>query len=110
MILPLFGGMSEIELMNAVLGRPKVDGPELVQETFRATAPPGDFTAAWTKLLRDGFTSHIALKDKPPTFNSNNAGGVAHTLWTTVPNPTLDSRSEEHTSELQSLRHLVCRL
>ena len=91
MILPLFGGMSEIELMNAVLGRPKVDGPELVQETFRATAPPGDFTAAWTKLLRDGFTSHIALKDKPPTFNSNNAGGVAHTLWTTVPNPTLDS-------------------
>src|ERR1035438_5497361 len=24
--------------------------------------------------------------------------------------PTLQSRSEEHTSELQSLRHLVCRL
>src|SRR5437899_8828715 len=24
--------------------------------------------------------------------------------------PPLDSRSEEHTSELQSLRHLVCRL
>ncbi|MEY2499149.1 MAG: hypothetical protein QOD12_2705, partial [Verrucomicrobiota bacterium] len=91
MILPLFGGVSEIELMNMVLGRPKVEGPELVQETFRATAPPGDLAVAWTKLLRDGFASHVALKDKPPTFNANNAGGVAHTLWTTVPNPTLDS-------------------
>ncbi len=91
MILPLFGGMSEIELMNAVLGGPKIDGPELVQETFRASAPPGDFQTAWSQLLRDGFATHIALKEKPPTFNSNNAGGVAHTLWATAPNPTLDA-------------------
>jgi len=34
MILPLFGGLSEIELMNMLLGGPKVEGPELVQETF----------------------------------------------------------------------------
>jgi MoCo/4Fe-4S cofactor protein with predicted Tat translocation signal len=91
MILPLFGGMSELELMNAVLGAQKVEGPELVQETFRASAPPGDFETAWTQLLRDGFATHIALKEKPPTFNSNNAGGVAHTLWATAPNPTLDA-------------------
>jgi molybdopterin-containing oxidoreductase family iron-sulfur binding subunit len=91
MILPLFGGMSELELMNAVLGAPKVEGPELVQETFRASAPPGDFQTAWSQLLRDGFATHVALKEKPPTFNSNNAGGVAHTLWATAPNPTLDA-------------------
>jgi molybdopterin-containing oxidoreductase family iron-sulfur binding subunit len=91
MILPLFGGMSELDLMNAVLGKPKVEGPELVQETFRASAPPGDFQSAWTQLLRDGFATHVALKEKPPTFNSNNAGGVAHTLWATAPNPTLDA-------------------
>ena len=91
MILPLFGGMSEIELMNLLLGGPKIEGPELVQETFRASAPPGDFQTAWSQLLRDGFASHVALKDKPPTFNSNNAGGVAHTLWATAPNPTLDA-------------------
>ncbi len=91
MILPLFGGLSEIELMNAVLGAPKMDGPELVQETFRATAPPGDFATAWSRLLRDGFASHVTLKDKPPTFNANNAGGVAHTLWAPPPTPTLDS-------------------
>ena len=91
MILPLFGGLSEIELMNAVLGGPKSDGPELVQETFRASAPPGDFATAWSRLLRDGFASHVALKDKPPAFNANNAGGVAHTLWAPAPTPTLDS-------------------
>jgi MoCo/4Fe-4S cofactor protein with predicted Tat translocation signal len=91
MILPLFGGLSEIELMNAVLGARKPEGPELVQETFRASAPPGDFAAAWSRFLRDGFASHIALKDKPPTFNANNAGGVAHTLWAPPPVPTLDS-------------------
>jgi MoCo/4Fe-4S cofactor protein with predicted Tat translocation signal len=91
MILPLFDGLSEIELMNALLGGPKVEGPELVQETFRATAPPGDFPTAWSHLLRDGFTSHIELKDKVPAFNSNNAGGVAHTLWAPSAPPTLDS-------------------
>ncbi|HKP93784.1 MAG TPA: TAT-variant-translocated molybdopterin oxidoreductase, partial [Chthoniobacterales bacterium] len=91
MILPLFGGMSELDLINAVLGRPKVEGPEMIQETFRASAPPGDFQTAWSQLLRDGFATHIALKEKPPTFNSNNAGGVAHTLWSTPPNPTLDA-------------------
>src|SRR2546423_8558559 len=88
MILPLFGGMSELDLMNAVLDRPKIEGPELVQETFRASAPPGDFQTAWSQLLRDGFATHLPLKEKPPTFNSNNAGGVAHTLWRTAPNPT----------------------
>jgi MoCo/4Fe-4S cofactor protein with predicted Tat translocation signal len=91
MILPLFGGLSELDLMNALLGVPKVDGPELVQETFRATAPPGDFATAWSRLLRDGFATHVALKDKPPTFNSNNAGGVAHTLWAPPPAPTPNS-------------------
>src|SRR4051812_37103667 len=91
MILPLFGGMSELDFMNAVLGKPKVEGPDLIQETFRASAPPGDFQTAWTQLLRDGFATHIALKEKPPTFNSNNAGGVAHTLWTSAPNPTPDA-------------------
>src|SRR5436853_1761995 len=34
-------------------------------------------------------------------------GGVAEINYTLIPS---GSRSEEHTSELQSLRHLVCRL
>ncbi|MDQ6939137.1 MAG: TAT-variant-translocated molybdopterin oxidoreductase [Verrucomicrobiota bacterium] len=91
MILPLYGGLSEIELINHLLGGPKIEGPELVQETFRGSNPPGDFDTAWSQLLRDGFASHVKLEDKPPKFNSNAAGGVAHTLWTAPPAPTPDS-------------------
>ncbi|HEY0368950.1 MAG TPA: 4Fe-4S dicluster domain-containing protein, partial [Chthoniobacterales bacterium] len=91
LIMPLFGGMSDIQILNLVLGRPHVEGPELVQDTFRASAPPGDPAAAWSNLLRDGFATHIPLQDKPPTFNGNNAGGIAHNLWTSAPAPTPDA-------------------
>ncbi len=95
MILPLFGGLSEIELMNMLLGGPKVEGPELVQETFRATAPPGDFQTAWAQLLRDGFAAHIHLVDRPPSFNSNTAGILAHNLWGGGPPPAPTVNSPE---------------
>jgi len=92
MILPLFDGVSEIELLWSLLGQPKADGPQLVQETFRATAPPGDLETAWSKFLHDGYASHERLTDQPPKFNGNSAGGVAHTLWSNeMPAPTKDS-------------------
>jgi MoCo/4Fe-4S cofactor protein with predicted Tat translocation signal len=92
MILPLFGGMSELDLLCTLLGQSKVEGPQLVQETFRATAPPGDFETAWSKFLHDGFATHLPPKDQPPKFNGNSAGGVAHTLWSEDAHaPTKDS-------------------
>src|SRR5437879_4013284 len=93
MIIPLFGGLSEVELMNMLLGGPKVEGPKLVQETFRATAPPGDFETAWSRFLRDGFAAHIQLVDRPPSFNANTAGALAHNLWGAGPPsaPTVNS-------------------
>jgi MoCo/4Fe-4S cofactor protein with predicted Tat translocation signal len=92
MILPLFDGLSEIELLSTLLGQPKVDGPQLVQETFRATSPPGDFETAWNKFLHDGFATHLPVQNQPPKFNGNSAGGVAHTLWNNeTPVPTKDS-------------------
>src|SRR5205823_4522368 len=91
MILPLFGGLSEIEILNALLGRPKVEGPELIQETFRATKPAGDFQTAWSKFLHDGSASHVALHDRPATFNSGGAGGPAKQLWSESPLPTAES-------------------
>ena len=91
MILPLFGGLSEIELMSALLGRPKVEGPELVQETFRATKPPGDFPTAWSTFLRDGFAAHIALKDRPASFDGGATASAVQQLWAAPPAPTTDS-------------------
>jgi MoCo/4Fe-4S cofactor protein with predicted Tat translocation signal len=55
MILPLFGGWSEQDILAKFAGQPKPTGPELVKETFRQIAKPGDFATAWPKFLHDGF-------------------------------------------------------
>ena len=91
MILPLFGGMSEIELMNMVLGRPKVEGPELVQETFRASKPPGDFPSAWSKFVHDGFTAHVPLRDRAAASIAAGATDLVQQLWNSTPPPTPES-------------------
>jgi molybdopterin-containing oxidoreductase family iron-sulfur binding subunit len=91
MILPLFGGLSEIELLNALLGGPKTEGPELVQETFRATNPPGDFQTAWSRFLHDGFASHVQPRDQTSAFNANTVGPLVQNSWSLPPAPTPDS-------------------
>jgi MoCo/4Fe-4S cofactor protein with predicted Tat translocation signal len=91
MILPLFGGLSEIELLNALLSGRKMEGPELVQETFRATNPPGDFQTAWSRFLHDGFTSHVQPHDQAASFNANAVGPLVQTSWAALPTPTADS-------------------
>jgi MoCo/4Fe-4S cofactor protein with predicted Tat translocation signal len=92
MILPLFNGWSDLDLLAVVAGMTKPGGPELVQETFRTTSPPGDFATAWNDFLRDGFARHIPLNNREPKFNGNSAGGVAHTIWNNeLPPPTKDS-------------------
>jgi MoCo/4Fe-4S cofactor protein with predicted Tat translocation signal len=91
MILPLFGGLSEIELLNALLWGPKIEGPELVQETFRAKNPPGDFQTAWSRFLHDGFASHFQPRDQPPSFNGNAVAPQIQNSWAPPPAPKPDS-------------------
>ncbi|HEY4282722.1 MAG TPA: TAT-variant-translocated molybdopterin oxidoreductase [Chthoniobacterales bacterium] len=91
MILPLFGGLSEIEFLNMLLGRPKPDGPQLVQETFKATRPPGNFDAAWRKFVHDGFAGHVHLRDRGAAAVGGTATGMVQQLWTSAPAPTAQS-------------------
>ena len=91
MILPLFGGLSEIELLNALLGGPKAEGPELVQKTFRSTNPPGDFQTAWSRFLHDGFASNVQPRNQTSSFNANAAGSLGQSSWTLPSAPTSDS-------------------
>ena len=77
MILPLFGGLSEIELINMLLGGPKLQGPELIQETFRLTNPPGDFQTVWSRFLHDGFAAHVQSADQQAAFNASAAATAA---------------------------------
>src|SRR5437867_7081482 len=91
MILPLFGGLSEIELINMLAGGPKLEGPELVQETFRLTNPPGDFQTAWSRFLHDGFAAHVQSADQPAAFNAGAAATLpGHSSSASAP-PTQES-------------------
>ena len=91
MILPIFGGLSEIEFLNALLGGPKIEGPELVQETFRSTNPPGDFQTTWSRFLHDGFAAHVQPRDQPSAFSANAGAPANQSPWTVPPAPTPDS-------------------
>ena len=53
MILPLWNGVSELEILAQLAGRPKPEGPSLIQETFaqRFNANP----EKWNSVLRVGF-------------------------------------------------------
>ena len=64
MILPLFGGLSDLDMLQLVGGAPAATGPELIQDTFRTTNPPGEFATSWNQLLHDGSAKHIAA-DQP---------------------------------------------
>jgi len=48
MILPLFGGLSEIELLNALLGGPKTEGPELCRKLSARLIRRVIFKTAWS--------------------------------------------------------------
>jgi len=68
MILPLFGGLSQLDILSRLLALPA--GLDAVRETFKAFAK-GDFESAWTALLRQGWAKDTlyALADRE--FGSN---------------------------------------
>ena len=69
MILPLYGGWSDVDILSRLLGQPKPEGPELVQATFRELAKPQDFAAAWNKFLHDGFLANSTLPSRTLFFS-----------------------------------------
>src|SRR5258705_1602209 len=80
--------------------------------------PPRSTLFPYTTLFRSRI-SQFARKSRAGSDRashrhaSSNGGDIVH-VSATSPDPgehfVLGFRSEEHTSELQSLRHLVCRL
>src|SRR2546425_8226409 len=61
--------------------------------------PPRSTLFPYTTLFRSA-EAHVALQRREPRLRDHRG----------VPPPVLGLRSEEHTSELQSLAYLVCRL
>jgi MoCo/4Fe-4S cofactor protein with predicted Tat translocation signal len=75
MILPLWNGVSELEIIGQLAGRSKPQGPELVRETFQQQFQ-GD-EERWTSVLRVGFAPGSEWPDAPLAFNSAQAGKLS---------------------------------
>lgn len=74
MILPLWNGRSELELLSALLGKPEVEGRApglaLVRETFTTFSKDAS-EAAWNNYLHQGFLSETAWPLNQPEWNND---------------------------------------
>src|SRR5438045_7941442 len=79
-------------------------------------SPPGSPLFPYTTLFRSRLRSDWRVRASIATYEAGKEQAITHprgwSCGTVAPTrPRVEpERSEEHTSELQSLRHLVCRL
>jgi molybdopterin-containing oxidoreductase family iron-sulfur binding subunit len=77
MILPLWNGVSEIELLNKLTGSAAPEGPSLVRATFNKVAK-GASDESWNAFLRDGFLPDSAFAPAKVAFNATTAAAIAN--------------------------------
>ena len=65
MILPLFGGLSDLDLMVMLMGQEPNDKPDLVRETWKGFNKAAGVSEdlAWNAFLRDGFVPGTAFPE-----------------------------------------------
>ncbi|MSU53036.1 MAG: hydrogenase, partial [Opitutaceae bacterium] len=81
MILPLFGGITEIETLARILGLPKTDGYSLVFDTVTALGG-GDSAKTFRRFLHDGLLANSAY----PIVSVNLSGrGLTQVLGSVAP-------------------------
>ncbi len=88
MILPLFGGLTEIEVLARIAGETTVDPYALVFDTIAKIAG-GDAQATFNKLLHDGLLENSAYEKVPVDFS---ALRTSH-LFDSVSKPVAFSRA-----------------
>ncbi|MCX6969416.1 MAG: TAT-variant-translocated molybdopterin oxidoreductase [Verrucomicrobia bacterium] len=83
MILPLWGGVSELDILSKLLGGAAVDGPELVRATFDSLAPASAVSEAggpdllWNSFLRIGFLPGTGFAEAALHFSAAAASAIA---------------------------------
>src|SRR5437899_3400225 len=110
-----FGGRGQI-LVSGVIGKVPVTGQKRWRRRERTRPPARSWKDRRTSQLRCSQTPSSAASSYNgrdefvlnPTANPRSVRLLGVVKHLAVPNSLV--RSEEHTSELQSLRHLVCRL
>ncbi len=78
MILPLWNGVNELEILNRLAGNPEPIGPQLVRDTFATVARgSGDLETQWKEFLRQGFLPSTAWPEAALNFNAAGAAELA---------------------------------
>ncbi len=90
LIAPLFGGLTELEVLARLGGLEAAKPYEIVRETFRAIAGAGDFEEKWKKFLHDGFLAGSAANPVEVQFNPERAAAVLAAA-AALPAPTTDN-------------------
>lgn len=86
MILPLWDGLGQLDVLAQLLGRPVPEGPEIVRETFqkRIGTSGSALDSAWNEYVRTGFLAESAY---PSSNLALNGGAIASTLKAYQPSP-----------------------
>jgi len=85
LIAPLFGGLTELEVLARIGGLPVTSNYEIVRETFGAVLGGGDTEAGWRKFLHDGFLANSAAKPVEAKFNTGILAQVAQGVKAPAP-------------------------
>jgi molybdopterin-containing oxidoreductase family iron-sulfur binding subunit len=81
LILPLFGGMSPIELLAVMAGDEQTAGYDIVRRTFGGTTGVSDLERLWRRTLHDGFLAGSAHSAATPSVSGAAADAAVEELW-----------------------------
>lgn len=90
MILPLWGGFSDLDILSKLLGGAAVDGPELVRATFDSLATSdavnqaGSEEMLWNNFLRIGFLPGSQFATTALAFSVSSSAALAAKAGTAV--------------------------
>jgi molybdopterin-containing oxidoreductase family iron-sulfur binding subunit len=84
LIEPLFGGVTELEVLARIAGLDRPAPYDLVRETFRGLAGEGD--DKWKRFLHDGFLAGSAYA---PVDVQLNSGALSQLITSLPPRPAL---------------------
>jgi MoCo/4Fe-4S cofactor protein with predicted Tat translocation signal len=70
MILPLYGGISQLQLLSQVAGVADKNGPEAIQKTYAQITGKAFDARAWQRFVHDGFLKDSKAGSVNPNFDT----------------------------------------
>jgi molybdopterin-containing oxidoreductase family iron-sulfur binding subunit len=76
LIAPLFGGLTELEVLARIGGLTPTSPHDVARDTFKELSPGGVFEEKWKKFLHDGFLADSAAKPATVGYSWESAAPV----------------------------------